>query len=542
MLTSDYVDFTYKITHQPTDDAQYVSLNNSKNATYQWYVVKGDIVQVTEENSHGWSVFGAPEEIGGTYDNETGWTPDKYGYYFVVWLDEGDVVNFEFTQTPSDCGYMFIPMEDSSEESKGTFGTSLTAEASGYYGIWAEDGGNLKATLDETEFVAVSGQTDATLNASELGKYRCEVTFGNGTKKTSDVVEIQHLHAGGTATCKDKAVCTTCGIGYGPLSTTHDYAAATCMTPKTCKVCKTTTGDPLGHSYSSSYTVDKKATTSADGSKSKHCTRSGCSAKKSVTAIPKIKSAKLSYTKTTYSGNAKKPSVTVKDSKGNTLVKDTDYKVTYASGRTKVGRYKVTIKGKGNYTGTITKYFTIVPKAPSSASAKLYGYDDVKFSWSKATGASGYTVYYKKSTASSYTRLTRTTGTSVKKANLSDGVKYDFKVVPYYKSGDTRYASSKYKTASIYTLKKIATPTVSKSGTKVKVKWKNISGETGYQISKSTKKTGTNIVSTYKTASGTYKTVKATKGKTYYYKVRAYKTVDGKKICGPWSAVVKYKR
>ena len=178
----------------------------------------------------------------------------------------------------------------------------------------------------------------------------------------------------------------------------------------------------------------------------------------------------------------------------------------------------------------------------SSASAKLYGHDDVKFSWSKVSNASGYNVYYKKSTSSSYTHLKRTTGTSVKKAGLTDGVKYYFKVVPYYKSGDTRYASIKYKTASVYTLKKIGTPTVSKSGTKVKVKWKNISGETGYQISRSTKRTGTNIVSTYKTTSGTYKTVKATKNKTYYYKVRAYKTVDGKKIYGPWSSVKSYKR
>ncbi|MBQ6856962.1 MAG: hypothetical protein IJO13_07635, partial [Lachnospiraceae bacterium] len=174
--------------------------------------------------------------------------------------------------------------------------------------------------------------------------------------------------------------------------------------------------------------------------------------------------------------------------------------------------------------------------------ATLYGYDDIKVSWKKCTGASGYNIYYKKSTASSYTYLTRTTGTSIKKANLADGIKYYFKIVPYYMSDGTRYTSLNYKTTNIYTLKKISTPKVVKSGTKVKVSWTNINGESGYQISRATKKTGTNIVATYKTTTGKSKVVSATKGKKYYYKVRAYRMVDGKKIFGPWSAVKAFTR
>ena len=76
---------------------------------------------------------------------------------------------------------------------------------------------------------------------------------------------------------------------------------------------------------------------------------------------------------------------------------------------------------------------------------------------------------------------------------------------------------------------------------KTKVKWKDIPGQSGYQISKSTKKTGTNIVSTYKTTGGTSKKLDAKTHKTYYYKVRAYKVVGDKKIYGPWSDVKAYK-
>lgn len=173
----------------------------------------------------------------------------------------------------------------------------------------------------------------------------------------------------------------------------------------------------------------------------------------------------------------------------------------------------------------------------SRATTKLYGYDDVVFSWSKVSGADGYLVYYKKSTSSSYTLLANTKSLSVKRANLTDGAKYYFKVVPYVIDINGKKRVNYYKVSSIYTLQKVKVPTVTKYSSKyVKVRWDNIPGESGYQISKSIYRNGTNIVGSvsYKT---NYIKLKATKGKKYYYKVRAYKIVDGKKIYGPWSYV-----
>ena len=56
-----------------------------------------------------------------------------------------------------------------------------------------------------------------------------------------------------------------------------------------------------------------------------------------------------------YNGRAYEPKVTVK---GGTLVKDVDYTVSYAN-NTQAGKATVTVTGKGNFKGTVTKEFEI---------------------------------------------------------------------------------------------------------------------------------------------------------------------------------------
>ena len=293
--------------------------------------------------------------------------------------------------------------------------------------------------------------------------------------------------------------------------------------------------------------VAKKATMKAEGVVEYTCC--GCDSVYKE-AIPQIKSVKLSYSKVTYNGKIKKTTVTVKgyDSEYGEyeLPEGWIYTTSYAKGRTAVGRYKVTIKFDSEYFDIPTqyRYFTIVPKAPASVKATLYGYDDVKVSWDKVSNATGYYVYYKKASASEWTYLTRTTGTSAKKANLSDGVKYTFKVVPYYycSSNQTRYKSTQYETASVTTLKEVKKPTVTTSSGKVKIKWTDISGESGYQVQKLKKVNGKYVNVAKYTTTSTSKTVTATKGTGYYYRVRAYKIVNGDKVYGPWSDKTYYKR
>ncbi|MBR3785108.1 MAG: Ig domain-containing protein [Firmicutes bacterium] len=220
------------------------------------------------------------------------------------------------------------------------------------------------------------------------------------------------------------------------------------------------------------------------------------------------------------------------------------------------GTVTITCKTKaGNKTATnkitVLNDLSISPsvfevKAPSTVSASLRtvsgGYDDIHVTWQESAGADGYVVYLKKGKGK-YNKPAYTFKTSYIANNLADGVLYTVKIVPYSKSKDgTKKLSNQFKATTVRTLKRITLSKVREKGTKVEVIWKNINGETGYQISQSAKKAGTNIVSTYKTTKGNYKSITAKKGKTYYYKVRAYKVIDGKKVFGPWSSVKKFKR
>ena len=80
-------------------------------------------------------------------------------------------------------------------------------------------------------------------------------------------------------------------------------------------------------------------------------------------------SAELSADTVTYTGSAQKPGATVK-SGDKVLVSGTDFTVSY-SNNTNAGTAKATIKGKGNYSGTITKEFTITPADISQLTASL---------------------------------------------------------------------------------------------------------------------------------------------------------------------------
>ena len=175
-----------------------------------------------------------------------------------------------------------------------------------------------------------------------------------------------------------------------------------------------------------------KATPTANGKIVNYC--SVCKKTLSTTVIPKASSIKLKATSLTYNGKVRTPKVIVKDRTGKTLVKNTDYTVSYAKGRKYVGKYAVKITFKGKYSGTKTLYFTIKPKA-TSISSLTAGSKKFTVKWKKqATQTTGYQVQYSASSKFSKAKTVtvgKNTTVSKKNSKLSGKKKYYVRVRTY---------------------------------------------------------------------------------------------------------------
>jgi len=164
----------------------------------------------------------------------------------------------------------------------------------------------------------------------------------------------------------------------------------------------------------------------------------------------KITSMNLAQAEYVYNGTVRQPAVTVKSGTKAVAQKirkdNTNIDVTYAKGRKNVGKYKVTVKGKGNYTGTLSKSFKINPKATALTSLKK-AKKSFNIKWTKRTvQVTGYEVMYatnKQFTKGKKTVTVKNYKTNYKKVTgLRSGKKYFVKVRTYKNVNGVKYYSA----------------------------------------------------------------------------------------------------
>ena len=388
--------------------------------------------------------------------------------------------------------------------------------------MWEEYNSSTGKTATKTMTVDSNGKTVTKAISHSFGLSDCQpVVCSDGMVKwyvtnnsaptlyklSPFALDDYHEHSY-TKTVISNATCTTAGTVKYTCSCGDSY---------------TETIPATGHK-SSGWIVDKAASIGVKGSKHKECTV--CKKVLETAEIPalsRISISKASVTLSTstyaYDGKAKTPSVTVKVG-GKTLKKDTDYTVSY-SNNTKVGTAKVTITGKGNYTGSVSKTYSIkndFKKATvSGISTKAFTGKNitqtitVKYNGKTLKKGTDYTVSYSNN---------KSIGTATVKI-----------------AGKGSYTGTITKTFKINPAKQEIQKLTAKSKAFF-VDWAQKGSATGYEIQYATnsKFTSAKKVTITNNKTDTKTITKLSGKKKYYVRVHSYTTVKGTKYYGAWSS------
>lgn len=257
----------------------------------------------------------------------------------------------------------------------------------------------------------------------------------------------------------------------------------------------------------------------------------------------------------TYNGTSQTPSAVVTVN-GATLINGVDYSVsTLPSG---AGAYECSIQGAGQYSYINHKAVVFVnPARITGGNTKPSSASTVTISWNGQGDKCYYEVYTYDAKNKKWVLVAKTKSTSFKtnyyvnkgkKVKVKGNSQYKFRVRAYYSVSVNGTVYTKYGDfTDIIGVTKIsapASPKAKKGKNSFKLSWKKVSNASGYEITYATdlkfkKNKKVCNVNKGKTTSTTIKKLKA--GKTYYVKVRAYQTVNGKKVYSGYTKTVKVK-
>lgn len=173
--------------------------------------------------------------------------------------------------------------------------------------------------------------------------------------------------------------------------------------------------------------------------------------------------------------------------------------------------------------------------------AKSAGYNSIALSWNVLEGAKSYEVWCATSKNGKYSKRLTVDGSDT--SCIDSG--RNFNKTYYYKlravNSDGIYTEfSNIASAKALPAQPQNVKAVRYSYSSIKVSWSKVAGASGYTIYRATSKNGTYTaykrIKSGSTLSWTNTSV--TTGKTYYYKVRAYRNSGKTRVYGPYSEVV----
>lgn len=175
-------------------------------------------------------------------------------------------------------------------------------------------------------------------------------------------------------------------------------------------------------------------------------------------------------------------------------------------------------------------------KKSAKVRSKCLNYHQVKIFWRPVTNADGYDVFRRAENSSKYVRVNKY-GINKGKTRYVDkgrttGVKYYYKVRAYQVL-DGKRRNGRLSNSTAYRTIRPATPTVKvKAGAgKARISWNKIAGTSKYTVYRAHSRKGQYTkIATVSSQKRAYMNTGLTGGKTYYYKVKSYRVVKGKKV------------
>ena len=260
----------------------------------------------------------------------------------------------------------------------------------------------------------------------------------------------------------------------------------------------------------------------------------------SYTVTPKVKSVSV------VSGKTK--SISVKITPANSLL-GSAYE--YSSDNTTIAAVNtnglITAKAPGitkinvtDVTGKKTSVsVTVTPAAPLGVRAVPKSTSSITISWNSVVGSKGYYIYRYNYSTRKYEYIDSTAATSYTDKGLKKGTRYYYTVRTGAKVGTaTKYSGYSAVVNCNATSPTPANVTATKADSgKATIKWGKSLGASGYDIFMATSAGGKYTLAGSAGASSLqYTKTGLSTGKTYYFKVCSYTTVNGKKVYSPYSA------
>ena len=173
----------------------------------------------------------------------------------------------------------------------------------------------------------------------------------------------------------------------------------------------------------------------------------------------------------------------------------------------------------------------------SVSKTQTWGYNGIKVTWDEVDGADGYRLYYKVGN-SAWKYATQTGSTSYVHTSVTTGQTYTYYVRAYRNVNGTKVygAYSAGKTGKAVPKKSVITK-ITAGSKKAALKWNKVNGASGYRIYYKTSENGAwhYVTQIGKGSTTSYTDTGLKSGQTYYYTMRAYRTVNGEKIFGSYS-------